>query len=108
MRNSPKVSRASRLHVFEPEELRSILSYVIQTLQTPPNQQGTSFATARTEPRPYLTTSQGEQGISGNPTLLTLISGGLGTVSTTVPGSVIPGDTPMRTEGINDEPSDDS
>ena len=52
---SPKVSRASHLHFFDLEELRSILFAVTQTLDTPTPLQGTSSALVRTRSRPYLT-----------------------------------------------------
>ena len=58
----PKVSRASRLHIFSPEELHSILLLVTHTLQTHSETQGTSFAHARIEPRTNLTMGQGDQG----------------------------------------------
>ena len=101
--NRPKVSRASRLHIFSSEELDSILLQVSQTLQTPLHPQGISFTHARTGPRPDLTTGQGDRGSPGNPTLLTSLSGGLGTVRTKVPGSVNPRDTLVRTQRIDGE-----
>ena len=104
----PKVSRASRLHTFSSEELDSILLHVSQTLQTPIHPQGTSFAHARTGPRPDLTMGQGDQGSPGNPTLLPSFTGGLGTVSTHVQGSVNPRDTLVRTQRIDGDDSSDS
>lgn len=89
----PKVSMASYIHTFDPEELRSILLSITQTLQTPNQTHGTSFDHARTKKRPHLTTGQGDQGSSGNPTLPLLQSSGLGMVRTVVQGSTNPGDT---------------
>ena len=51
---------------------------------------------------------QGDQGSSGNPTLLTSVTGGLGTVSTNVQGSMNPRDTMVQFQGIDDDNSSDS
>ena len=91
----PKVSRDSYLHFFEEQELLSILDSAIQTLQAPDQTHGDSLALARTELRPHLTMGQGDRGILGNPTLLTLQSGGLGMVSTNMQGSMNPRDTSL-------------
>ena len=51
---------------------------------------------------------QGDRGSSGNPTLLSLETGGLRMVSINVQGSVNPRDTLVREQGIDGENSSDS
>ena len=55
-----------------------------------------------------MTTVQGDQGTSWNPTLLTSFSGGLGTVSTNVQGSMNPRNTSVCFQGFNGDESIDS
>ncbi|KAL7616498.1 hypothetical protein Lser_V15G02342 [Lactuca serriola] len=72
------------------------------------NTGGSSSTHARAEPRPNLTTGQGDQGSSGNPSLLSLETSGLRTVSTNMQGSVNPRDTLVRLQGIDGDNSSDS
>ena len=104
----PKVYRASHLHIFDPEQLNSILLRVTQTLNTPVAPQGASLlALAGTEPMPDLTLGQGDQGSSGNPIPPTLQSSVLGVGSTNVQGTTNPRDTLVR-QGLDRYNTDDS
>ena len=55
-----------------------------------------------------MTTGHGDQGSSGNPTLIPSFTGGLGTVSTNVQGFVDPMDISVRFEGFDGDASNDS
>ena len=81
----PKVSRASRLQIFEPEELHSIILLVTHTLDTPVAPHDTYFlALSRAGLRPNLILDQGDHGSSRNLVPPPLLTSGLGIVSTNV------------------------
>ena len=88
--------------------MRSILAFVIHTLDTPSQPQGNSFTHARTTRKPNLTTCQGDRGSLGNPTMLTLQSGGLGMVITNVQVSTKSGTPRSETKVFDGYNSDDS